>query len=49
MNRYKVGVLCFLCFFLFLIGFVEAQKNKELELLGKVVYLDPGHGRTCLA
>lgn len=42
--HYRICVLFLfilnLCFF----NFVGATENSDLPLLGKVIYLDPGHG-----
>lgn len=43
MLRYKITVLFILLISICTFNFVEAGKN-ELPLLGKVIYLDPGHG-----
>lgn len=43
MLRYKITVLFILLISICTFNFVEAGTN-ELPLLGKVVYLDPGHG-----
>lgn len=43
MLRYKICVLFLLLIGLCTFQFVEAGNN-ELPLLGKVIYLDPGHG-----
>lgn len=43
MLRYKITVLFILLISICTFNFVEAGTN-ELPLLGKVIYLDPGHG-----
>ena len=43
MLRYKITVLFILLISICTFNFVEAGTNK-LPLLGKVIYLDPGHG-----
>ena len=43
MKNYKVGVFLSLAVLLCAFNFVSA-KNKDLPLLDKVIYLDPGHG-----
>lgn len=40
----KLYALFFICFFLFGILSTFAIQKEELPLLGKVIYLDPGHG-----
>lgn len=43
MKKYYIGII--LSIFLFSISFVKANPvESNLELLGKVIYLDPGHG-----
>ena len=45
MRKYYIGIL--VVFFLFSITFVSANPlDSNLELVGKVIYLDPGHGGT---
>lgn len=45
MKKYFIGLL--LSIFLFSISFVKANPiETDLRLLGKVIYLDPGHGGT---
>ena len=45
MKKYFIGLL--LSIFLFSISFVKANPvESELRLIGKVIYLDPGHGGT---
>ena len=45
MRKYYIGILA--VFFLFSITFVSANPlDSNLELVGKVIYLDPGHGGT---
>ena len=45
MIKYKLSIL--FTFLLFLCGFSFVQADEpQLELLGKVIYLDPGHGGT---
>ena len=44
MIKYKIFVLFLFTISLFSINFVSAEKQKEWELLGKIIYLDPGHG-----
>ena len=39
----KLLILCMFFFCLFTVGYVSAETN-NLDLLGKVIYLDPGHG-----
>ena len=39
----KLLILCMFFFGVFTIGYVSAETN-NFELLGKVIYLDPGHG-----
>ena len=39
----KLLILCMFLFGIFSINYVEAETN-DLKLLGKVIYLDPGHG-----
>jgi len=39
----KLLILCMFLFCTFTVGYVQAENN-NLDLLGKVVYLDPGHG-----
>lgn len=39
----KLLILCMFLFGLFSINYVRAETN-DLKLLGKVIYLDPGHG-----
>lgn len=39
----KVLVLCMFLFCIFSVNYVTA-KSKNLSLLGKIIYLDPGHG-----
>ena len=43
MFRYKIFLLLIFLFVIFTIGYVNAEKS-SLPLLGKVIYLDPGHG-----
>lgn len=43
MLRYKVGLVLFFALLTYQIHFVQAE-NKSLPLLGKVIYLDSGHG-----
>lgn len=43
MFKYKISMLFILILFLCTFSFVKAG-NDELRLLGKVIYLDPGHG-----
>ncbi len=43
MFNYKVGVFLILAVLLCAINFVSA-KSKDLPLLSKIIYLDPGHG-----
>ena len=43
MNKYKIFIILFLSIFLCLFNVVFA-KDKNLPLLSKVIYLDPGHG-----
>lgn len=43
MFKYKIGVLFTLILGIFSLTFVTAETN-ELPLLGKVIYIDPGHG-----
>lgn len=43
MKSYKVGVFLVFAVLLCAFNFVSA-KNKELPLLSKIIYLDPGHG-----
>lgn len=45
MKNYKVGVFLVIAVLLCAFNFVSA-KNKDLPLLDKVIYLDPGHGGT---
>ena len=41
----KIYILFFLILSLVSVNFVSANKNEyNLELLGKVIYIDPGHG-----
>ena len=42
MKSYKVGVFLVFAVLLCAFNFVSA-KNKELPLLSKIIYLDPGH------
>lgn len=42
MAKYKVFIILFFLFFLHTIALVHASNN--MPLLGKVIYLDPGHG-----
>ena len=43
MEKYKVGIfICFL-FCIMSVQWIYAKVN-HFELLGKVIYLDPGHG-----
>lgn len=44
MNQYKICVLFLLIITIFSIDFVHAEKKDSLELSGKIIYLDPGHG-----
>ena len=44
MNQYKICVLILLILTIFSIDFVHAENKDSLELSGKVIYLDPGHG-----
>lgn len=39
----KLLILCMFFFCVFTVGYAQAQTN-HLDLLGKVIYLDPGHG-----
>ena len=39
----KLLILFLFVFSLFTVGYVGAKTN-DLSLLGKVIYLDPGHG-----
>ena len=48
MIRYKMYVIFLLIIFICGFGFVSAGSN-DLPLLGKVIYIDPGHGGTCLS
>ena len=41
--KYKLSMLFVLILFLCTFSFTFAKGN-DLELLGKVIYLDPGHG-----
>lgn len=41
--KYKVYVLLFFILMVLSLGFIDA-KSKEYPLLGKVIYIDPGHG-----
>ncbi len=43
MLKYKLGTLFLLMIGIFSFSFASAQDN-ELPLLGKVIYIDPGHG-----
>lgn len=43
MLKYKIYVFLFFILFIVGINVIVAKKNK-FELLGKVIYLDPGHG-----
>ena len=43
MNKYKIYVVFLLSIFICVFGFVNATEN-NLPLLGKVIYIDPGHG-----
>ncbi len=43
MLKYKITMLFILILFMCTFSFVTASSN-NLELLGKVIYLDPGHG-----
>lgn len=43
MLKYKLGTLLILMLGIFSFSFVSAQ-DQEFPLLGKVIYLDPGHG-----
>ena len=43
MKSYKVGVFLVFAVLLCAFNFVSA-KNKELPLISKIIYLDPGHG-----
>lgn len=43
MLKYKLGTLLLLMVGIFSFNFVSAQTN-ELPLLGKIIYIDPGHG-----
>lgn len=43
MLKYKMGTLLILMIGIFSFSFVYAQ-NSEMPLLGKVIYIDPGHG-----
>ena len=45
MLKYKLGTLLVLMIGIFSFSFVSAQDN-EFPLLGKVIYIDPGHGGT---
>lgn len=44
MNKYKIFTLSFLFFTILSMDFVSAKINIPLELFGKVIYLDAGHG-----
>ena len=41
--KFKLLILCMFLFCAFTVGYVQAGTN-NLDLLGKVIYLDPGHG-----
>lgn len=43
MIRYKIYVLFFFILMTTSLGLIDA-KNKEYPLLGKIIYVDPGHG-----
>lgn len=43
MLKYKIGVFFLFILMVFELGFVRAN-TQELPLLGKVIYIDPGHG-----
>lgn len=43
MLKYKLGTLFILMIGIFSFSFASAQNN-EMPLLGKVIYIDPGHG-----
>ncbi len=45
MLKYKIGILFVFMMGIFSFYFVSAQDN-EMPLLGKIVYIDPGHGGT---
>ena len=42
MLKYKLGTLFLLMIGIFSFSFASAQDN-EMPLLGKVIYIDPGH------
>lgn len=47
MTKWKYITLIFIMFFVFLIGFQKLDQyaiTKELPLLGKIIYIDAGHG-----
>ncbi len=48
MLKNKLFVLAIFLITICGMNYVNAEKS-ELPLLGKVIYLDPGHGGTCLA
>ena len=45
MFKQKIHILCLLPVFISVFGYINI-KAKELPLLGKVIYLDAGHGGT---
>lgn len=46
MIKYKIYVVFLLFLSICAFGFVRASDN-DLQLLGKVIYIDAGHGRYC--
>ena len=45
---YKIEIVIFFFICLFLLDTVDARIN-ELPLLGRIIFVDPGHGGTCLS